>query len=464
MLLIAGSLCALLIGASNADEKRVSIYSPVARYSLNVISRDGRDYVGLLEILEPLGAVSAKTEGQKWQLKFNKVDAQFINGNNHGRILGRDAELNSKFILENDRGLVPLDSLVTLLPRFLGIPVVFHTTARRLFIGENGTTYTAQLSGTAPALVLNFTSPVNPSIATEPGKLRMVFTRDPVVASGPQVVTFNDKAISSATFDESNGAAAITLSGNVPLLASFGNDGRTITITPAPTRTPTTQAQAPVPSTSAPPAQATPASPATAQSGTARQVFAVIDASHGGTDRGVTFNAQLFEKDITLAFARSMRQEFEAKAMPALLLRDSDAAMTTDQRAAQANMLHPAVYIVIHAASDGNGVRVYTAALSNESGSKGIFIPWATAQAGLLATSQAIASSMSAEIGKRVPVRVLSAPLRPLNNLVTTAVAIEISPRKDDFNDLTAADYQQEIAGSVATAVQAMKERLEAAR
>ena len=51
--------CTLILSAT-PDEKRLSVYSPVANYSLSVVERDNRDYVGLLEILEPLGTVSAR--------------------------------------------------------------------------------------------------------------------------------------------------------------------------------------------------------------------------------------------------------------------------------------------------------------------------------------------------------------------------------------------------------------------
>ena len=95
--------------------------------------------------------------------------------------------------------------------------------------------FTAQVNKTnPPTLVMNFTSPVNPTIATEPGKLRMVFTREPLVPPGSQTLTFDSPSIPSATFQESNGAAEIAVNGPVPLFASFSNNGRTITITPAP--------------------------------------------------------------------------------------------------------------------------------------------------------------------------------------------------------------------------------------
>jgi hypothetical protein len=49
-------------------------------------------------------------------------------------------------------------------------------------------------------------------------------------------VTYNEKEISSTTFQESNGAAELTITGSLPLLASFSNDGRTITIARHPER------------------------------------------------------------------------------------------------------------------------------------------------------------------------------------------------------------------------------------
>ena len=58
-------------------EKHLAVYSVAANYSLPIVQREGRDYVGLLEILEPLGKVNAKSEGQRWRLHYNNVDGEF---------------------------------------------------------------------------------------------------------------------------------------------------------------------------------------------------------------------------------------------------------------------------------------------------------------------------------------------------------------------------------------------------
>lgn len=125
---------ALLLSGDSPDQKVISVYSPVANYSLPLTQRDNRDYVGLFELLEPLGTVSSRVEAQNWKLRFNGIEAVFPNGSTRVRVHGRDLDLPARFLLENGRGLVSLDSLASLLPGFLGISINFRASARRLFI------------------------------------------------------------------------------------------------------------------------------------------------------------------------------------------------------------------------------------------------------------------------------------------------------------------------------------------
>ncbi len=301
-------LSALLLSA--APDKHLSVYSVAANYSLPLVQRDGRDYVGLLEVLEPLGRVSAKSEGPRWRLRYNNVEGDFQVGKIHARIQGRDADLGAKFLVENNRGLVPVAALSSLLPRFLGGPVNLHDSGR-LFIGSVATHFTASLSAeNPPRLVFNFTAPVNPTVATGPGGLRMTFSREPIVAPASPTLTFGNKTIPSAIYSESDGVAVVTVNATIPVMARFSSDGRTITISPvaapvaALNATPSATPGAP-----AIPAQPTapPTTPAAAQ--VARRYFAIVDASHGGDDHGETISPTLLEKDVTLALARSLRQE-----------------------------------------------------------------------------------------------------------------------------------------------------------
>src|SRR5271169_3869422 len=167
---------------SGAPEKHLSVYSVAANYSLPLVQRDGHDYVGLLEVLEPLGRVSARTDGTRWHLRYYREEDDFQAGKTRCRIQGRDLDMPAKFLVENNRGLVSVSSLSSLLPKILGGPVTLHEESGRLFIGSVATHFTASLAGDSPPrLVFNFTAPVNPTVATEPGALRMTFSREPVV-------------------------------------------------------------------------------------------------------------------------------------------------------------------------------------------------------------------------------------------------------------------------------------------
>ena len=177
--------CAILLSAilgTAAPEKHLAVFSVAANYSVSLMQHDGRDYVGLLELLEPLGRVSAKADGERWRLRYNNVEGDFQEGKNRAKVQGRDADLGAKFLFHNGRGLVPVAALGSLLPRFLGGPVTVHEESGRLFVGGVGTHFTASLAAeNPPRLVFHFSAPVNPTIATEAGSLRMTFAREPVV-------------------------------------------------------------------------------------------------------------------------------------------------------------------------------------------------------------------------------------------------------------------------------------------
>ena len=196
-----------------------------------------------------------------------------------------------------------------------------------------------------------------------------------------------------------------------------------------------------------------------------RRYFAVVDASHGGDDFGETLSASLLEKDLTVALARSLRQELESRGITTLVLRDSDANLSLDQRAVFANADHAAIYIALHAASNGHGVRVYTALLPYGDDDRGPFRSWTVAQHASLPLSRSTASAVAAELQKRqIPVRTLGAPLRPLNNVTGPAIAVEVAPQGSDLAQLTAPDYQQLITSAVATAIAATHDQLGAAQ
>ena len=447
------AIVTLLAAAPSAGEKHISVYSPVAIYTLPVLDRAGHEYAGLLELLEPLGRVSSQTDGRRWKLRYNSIEAEFTAGKTRAKIRGHNLDLSAPFLMENARGLVPLSSVSALLLRFLETPVNFHESARRLFVGDVGVQTSFHLEATEPPrLLVNFSAPVNPAISTEAGKLRMVFTRDPVVPLGNQPVSFASKAITEASYSENNGDAEFDIAGNQPLTASLSQDRRTIVVSLVPT--------AAAPSIAGPQNPAEVPSAATI-SPSAHRVLAVVDPAHGGDERGAALTDTLAEKDVTLGFARLLRHELEIRGFAVALLRDSDSGSTLDQRAAAANVARAAIYISLHAVSQGRGAHVYTALLPVEGTSKGIFHAWNAAQAPALPVSRMAAAAIVAEMQKReFPARASSASLRPLNNVVIPAVAVELAPGENGAADLNSANYQQRAAAAIADAVASVRDRL----
>lgn len=444
--------CVLLLAAAGPPGvSHISIYSTLANYTLPVVEQNGQSYVGLLELLDPLGTVTVKVDGSHWKLRYNATDVEFTAGKTRVRMKSGDFDLPANFLVENDRGLVPLSALTALLPRILGGPVTFREASRRLFIGNTGIHFTAQVVSANPVrLVMNFSSSVNPSIHQEGDNLRLIFEHDPIMPPGSPLLTFGNITIPSATYREENGTAEISIAGTVPLFATFSNEGRTITIT-------TTPEAAPLPAPSPPTTGITHAS-------AGRRFLVAVDASHGGSERGAALADQIAEKDVTLAFAIALRRELEARGVNTLMVRDGDTNLSVDQRASIANSAHAAIYICLHAAGPGGGVRLYTALLPPDGGTHGLFVDWNTAQAPYLSGSRAAANRIAFELRKdQIATRTLPADLQPLNNVTMPAIAVEVAP-PNKMNDLLSPIYQRAVAASLADGIVAVRAGEEASK
>lgn len=180
----------------------------------------------------------------------------------------------------------------------------------------------------------------------------------------------------------------------------------------------------------------------------------MLDPAHGGTESGAVLNPTILEKDVTLALARRLRIDLGSRGFVAELVRDSDVNLSTDDRAAKANSAHPALYVCLHATSEPDGIGIYTAMLPENGEINGPFVDWKTAQFSFLAASRAAQQEVTAAIQKGgMPVRSLSAQLRPLGNVTNPAVAIELAPTKGDVTQLAAPDFQQNVSISVANGI-----------
>ena len=457
-----------------AQQKNLSVYAPQMYYQVSVIERGGTDYVGLIDLLEPIGRVESRADGRKWNLRFTgagpTIEAEFQDGKRGAKVRGAELNLPSNFVLQGDRGYVPVSSLANILPRMLDRTADLHTAARRLFVGGTAVKLNLELRHAPNHLVATFPNPVSPQIASDGSHLRIVFSRDPVVPSGAENASYTDAPFVSANFAESNGAAVLNIVGTTPLQAAFSDGGKTLTISAVGQQVPAPAAE-PVAANSAqqPPAATAatgPAAPGTAAPPAPKPHISrvvALDAGHGGDERGAQLTQSLNEKDVTLALARRIQHELEARGIPVYMVRGSDSTLTPDQRAASVNGSRPALYVSVHAATLGTGVRIFTAMIPPaQKPNRRAFLPWDSAQASFVAASDTVASAIAAECNTRkLPVKPLAAPVRPLNNIAAAAIAIEIAPQGDTVESITDAKYQQDVAAAVAAGIAASRGKLE---
>jgi N-acetylmuramoyl-L-alanine amidase len=442
--------CALLLSAAG-PEQQLTVYTAQASYSLPVIDRGGKPYISLAEFLSPLGASQPITKGKDWRTSLNKLDLRLTDEKDKGTINKQVIALGGKALMENGRLMVPIDAVLPLLGRLLNTTIDFHQPAHRLFIGNTFTRFTAEFkNGDQPSLVLNFSRPVTrldtnrnedrSALFTHTDKTALMFRKDPVV-SDLKTQKFGDGAIQILAFSEENGAAIITVTGNKHLQVIRSDDGKTITL------------QAPEALSTPLPSQ--PSTPASEDQKRTPEFFVMIDPSHGGNDKGATFAGNLMEKNITLRLARELRKELEERGIAARLLRESDIDLSLDRRAEITNEQRPSVYVALHAGRPGKGVRVYAPVLTDaQQPLAGRFLPWQSAQSGALSRSKNVAHAVSEELKKKgMAVANMGVPLRPLNNIATPAIAVELAPDENDLLSLESQKRQNNVATAIALGI-----------
>ena len=439
---------------------QLSVYSPQTSYTVPILNLNGQPYIGLVELLEPLGNVDARPDGKKYKLKFTppgarEFELQFQDGKDNAKVKSDKIKLPGMFAIQNGRGYVPLSSVSAVLTHALSAQIRLDPAGRRLFIGNVGERFTLDLrKGEPTKLFVSFDSPVNPTIATEPGHIRFTFKREPVI-SNVDHTTYNDPLITGANFSEHDGVAELDVSGTAPLMANFADGGKTIIVTAVPPP-PAPIAQLPIaPPNVPPPIAQAPKAPV------GPRFLVLIDPAHGGTEVGSAISPTLPEKDVVLALARKVQHELANRGISAGLLRNSDITISLDQRAISANSARPALYVALHASNTGSGVHVFTSLLPAEVVSSRDFMPWETAQAAYLDLSGTVAGSVSAELeARKLPNAALSAPLRPMNNIAAPAIAVEIASPSGNVDDIASAEYLDQVAQSIAAGIAAVRGKI----
>ncbi len=463
-------LLLLLAVGFAAEPRRISVYTPQTNYQVDILVRDGVDYVGLTDLLEPLGRVESRIGSGKFTLIFNGGAAEFQDGKRQYRTAANSKlELPSNFILVDGRGYIPSASMAQVLPQLSDLSAEFHAASRRLFVGSTKVRYSAELRHTPSRLVLTFPVPVAPANVIEKGRVRLFFRREPVVSNGADSVAYGDPFLLGTSFAEIPGGAEFTASVSQPAIVSIGDGGHTVTISAIAPQVPPNANEAHPAGQPATPSATSPATQSATSPGVQAprsRPFVILDAAHGGSETGAVLSPTLLEKTVNLALARRLQRELEARGIPVVLTRVADNLLTWDQRAVSANTSHVSLYVALHSSSSGHGARVYTSMVSPAPGQTDrSFLPWERAQAPYLEKSSIAASVLAAGVANQgLPVRSSPAPLRPLNSITVAAVAVEVAPLGASADELGSPEYQQKIAASLASGIAAVREKLEAAR
>ena len=207
----------------------------------------------------------------------------------------------------------------------------------------------------------------------------------------------------------------------------------------------------------------------------------VLDPAHGGPDDGAHLTGKLLEKDVTLSLSNRLRTQLIARGFTVITTHESASDdLASDQRVELSNRSHPAACLILHAASGGHGVHLFTSSLTpvapsptpaSASGSSqdagAPILPWDTAQAPSVAQSLRLANDLATALnGVRVPIVLGRVSIRPIDSLSCPAIALELAPLaagSSGASETSPAEpaYQQRVAEAVATALTFWRGRMQ---
>jgi N-acetylmuramoyl-L-alanine amidase len=203
-----------------------------------------------------------------------------------------------------------------------------------------------------------------------------------------------------------------------------------------------------------------------AQSPVFNRNMIVLDPAHGGADTGARINDELLEKDVNQVLVAKLRSLLAARGFTVVSTREGDAAGgTTDQRADTANKSHAVACLVIHASASASGVYLGVSAIGSPlaaipegSSAKAAqtstdAVTWDRAQEAWVRQSLRLQGQIGSALARsNVPVATGRVAVKPLDNLMCPAVAVEIGTMRSgsDRTAVSDSDYQQRVAEAIA--------------
>jgi N-acetylmuramoyl-L-alanine amidase len=186
----------------------------------------------------------------------------------------------------------------------------------------------------------------------------------------------------------------------------------------------------------------------------------VLDAAHGGEDRGGKLSDGQPEKTFTLALSVRLRSLLGARGIQVITTRESDAAVDLNRRAEIANHANANACLSLHASETGSGVHLFVSSLAPAAPIR--FAPWKTTQAAWVTRSIALAGELNSALlhaGMNVTLGRTSLPA--IDSMSCPAVAVEVAPEsasatapgQPTASQLNDPAYQARVAEALAAAL-----------
>jgi N-acetylmuramoyl-L-alanine amidase len=470
LLAALGAAIFIFGGLIRAAETNFPIYFPDSKLIVKADVMNRTVYLPIREIVAHVGlpytdALALET------LTIRSGNNQLVVTKNSALISynGQIILLPSPILREDNRWLGPVEFLTMGLTRMTGTEFQYQPGIPRIFVGNivpPSLEMNAQTLGPITRLTLRSSTPMSLDVKREdPARAVLAINLSPVDPLRERI-DHRDRLLRSVMFDDSDG--------NSKLLLDITRDVADLRITPADNnrvffvdllRKGEAVTATPLPPVEPPAATAKPDAPAPYR----RTRVIVVDPGHGGMDTGVK-TADGAEKDLTLAIARRLKADLQARlGATVLLTRDSDVELDNEARSAVANNNQANFFVSIHVGYSSNKVEStasifvmkedFGTASSQASGRDPLFQPWYLGYRAHRQSSANAAGIIQEELlkaipGSKIPVR--TGPLAVLGSVTMPSVLLEIGNLNNNVNAQTLTDsaFQTRLVAAMVDAIQ----------
>lgn len=484
--------CALGLGlllwpARSMRSDNFVFYLPGARQVLPLEDIEHAKYLPLLQVLNLVGKVTGLQEKRNTlKVWFGNTVVELRQDEKQARMKNLSISLPDPIRVSHGQWMVPVPFLTAVLPQLTRQPIEYQVGTNRVFIGDvKPSSFTVRLDkiSNGARLTLQFTDKVTVRTVAMNGKW-VLFLGDRPVEPIEQKFRFQDRYVSELEFDDQDGVPKLVLTpvtagfNFYPALAEGGKILVADVLKPPPVAAeqpgiPTGPTTAGTSTSSVPPPSiaGTEETPGAPLAGPPRPVV-VIDAGHGGEDKGARSRDGVLEKDLVAQLAGRVRLALlSSQKYRVVLTRVGDTNPTFDQRDTTANLARPVAFLTFHAGNFGSTtprVRIYTyhspsAPLDPPvKHAPQLFISWSRAQQNKLEQSRQLAQALQQKLAQIPGVSAddpAASPVRALRSVSAAAVAVEIGSlsAETDAAPLTSPAFLQQVSTAIAQALEGFR-------